>query len=92
MRFEDQAKGFRCPQCSGPRRRFAKKVGDKIGVTRDGGDAPILLISFGGLAATIAFAVWAIQNLVRGWVGGGIEEKKAAGMSYCMLGWVGGWR
>ena len=26
--FEEQTKGFKCPQCSGPRRRYAKKVRD----------------------------------------------------------------
>ncbi|GMI06717.1 hypothetical protein TrVE_jg8090 [Triparma verrucosa] len=61
--FEEQGKGFRCPQCSGPRRRYAKKVGDKVGTTLDGGDAPILLFSFGGMAATIAFGIWAVDNL-----------------------------
>mmetsp|Transcript_16527 Transcript_16527/g.35915 ORF Transcript_16527/g.35915 Transcript_16527/m.35915 type:complete len:155 (+) Transcript_16527:163-627(+) len=63
MYFEEQGAGFRCPQCSGPRRRYAKKVGDRVGTTLDGGDAPILLFSFGGLIATIAFGVWAVQNL-----------------------------
>jgi len=63
MYFEEQGAGFRCPQCSGPRRRYAKKVGDRVGTTLDGGDAPILIFSFGGLAATIAFGVWAVQNL-----------------------------
>merc|ERR1712071_117942 len=53
MYFEEQGPGFRCPQCSGPRRRYAKK----------GGDAPILLFSFGGVALTIAFGVWAVNNL-----------------------------
>lgn len=61
--FEEQSGGFRCPQCSGPRRRYAKKVGDKVGTTLDGGDAPILLFSFGGLFATVAFGVWAVNNL-----------------------------
>ncbi|GMH46444.1 hypothetical protein TrRE_jg8306 [Triparma retinervis] len=61
--FEEQGAGFRCPQCSGPRRRYAKKVGDVVGTTLDGGDAPILIFSFGGLAATIAFGVWAVNNL-----------------------------
>ena len=61
--FEEQTIGFRCPQCSGPRRRYAKKVGDRVGTTLDGGDAPILLFSFGGIAATIAFGVWAVNNL-----------------------------
>jgi rubredoxin len=63
MYFEEQGPGFRCPQCSGPRRRYAKKVGDRVGTTLDGGDAPILLFSFGGLIATIAFGIWAVQNL-----------------------------
>ena len=35
--FEEQGAGFRCPQCSGPRRRYAKKVGDVVGTTLDGG-------------------------------------------------------
>jgi rubredoxin len=61
--FEEQGPGFRCPQCSGPRRRYAKKVGDRVGTTLDGGDLPILLFSFGGLAATIAFGIWAVENL-----------------------------
>mmetsp|Transcript_2243 Transcript_2243/g.3682 ORF Transcript_2243/g.3682 Transcript_2243/m.3682 type:complete len:149 (-) Transcript_2243:21-467(-) len=61
--FEEQGPGFRCPQCSGPRRRYAKKVGDRVGTTLDGGDAPILLFSFGGVALTIAFGIWAVNNL-----------------------------
>jgi len=61
--FEEQSPGFRCPQCSGPRRRYAKKVGDVVGTTLDGGDAPILLFSFGGVIATIAFGIWAVDNL-----------------------------
>lgn len=61
--FEEQGPGFRCPQCSGPRRRYAKKVGDRVGTTLDGGDAPILIFSFGGVALTIAFGIWAINNL-----------------------------
>eukprot|EP00566_Odontella_aurita_P027422 CAMPEP_0113556584 /NCGR_PEP_ID=MMETSP0015_2-20120614/17330_1 /TAXON_ID=2838 /ORGANISM="Odontella" /LENGTH=164 /DNA_ID=CAMNT_0000457941 /DNA_START=132 /DNA_END=626 /DNA_ORIENTATION=- /assembly_acc=CAM_ASM_000160 len=61
--FEEQGPGFRCPQCSGPRRRYAKKVGDVVGTTLDGGDAPILLFSFGGVALTIAFGIWAVNNL-----------------------------
>ena len=32
--FEQQKKGFICPQCSAPRKRYAKKVGDQWGVTR----------------------------------------------------------
>ena len=61
--FEEQTPGFRCPQCSGPRRRYAKKVGDRVGTTLDGGDAPILIFSFGGVALTIAFGIWAVENL-----------------------------
>eukprot|EP00545_Synedropsis_sp_CCMP1620_P015079 CAMPEP_0119003102 /NCGR_PEP_ID=MMETSP1176-20130426/357_1 /TAXON_ID=265551 /ORGANISM="Synedropsis recta cf, Strain CCMP1620" /LENGTH=142 /DNA_ID=CAMNT_0006954669 /DNA_START=44 /DNA_END=472 /DNA_ORIENTATION=- len=63
MFFEEQGAGFRCPQCSGPRRRYAKKVGDRVGTTLDGGDAPILIFSFGGVIATIAFGIWAVDNL-----------------------------
>lgn len=63
MYFEEQGPGFRCPQCSGPRRRYAKKVGDRVGTTLDGGDAPILIFSFGGVIATIAFGIWAVNNL-----------------------------
>jgi hypothetical protein len=63
MYFEEQGPGFRCPQCSGPRRRYAKKVGDRIGTTLDGGDMPILIFSFGGVALTIAFGIWAVNNL-----------------------------
>lgn len=61
--FEEQGPGFRCPQCSGPRRRYAKKVGDVVGTTLDGGDAPILIFSFGGVIATILFGFWAVENL-----------------------------
>lgn len=60
--FEEQGKGFRCPQCAGPRRRYAKKVGDKVGTTLDGGDLPIFLFSFGGMIATIALGVWAVND------------------------------
>lgn len=63
MFFEEQGPGFRCPQCSGPRRRYAKKVGDRVGTTLDGGDAPILIFSFVGVVGTIAFGIWAVENL-----------------------------
>jgi len=63
MFFEEQGAGFRCPQCSGPRRRYAKKVGDVVGTTLDGGDAPILIFSFGGILVTIAFGIWAVNYL-----------------------------
>jgi len=66
MRFEDQKTGFKCPQCSAPRRRFAKKVGDKIGVTNDGGDAPILVFSIVGGLAVIGFGIYAALSGVGG--------------------------
>lgn len=57
--FEEQTFGFKCPQCSGPRRRYAKMVGDTVGVTLDGGDGPILFWSGFGFLFTCAFGVWA---------------------------------
>mmetsp|Transcript_7504 Transcript_7504/g.17142 ORF Transcript_7504/g.17142 Transcript_7504/m.17142 type:complete len:146 (+) Transcript_7504:40-477(+) len=56
--FEQQTKGFKCPQCSGPRRRYAKKVGDTVGVTLDGGDGPILAASFIGIVLTFALGYY----------------------------------
>mmetsp|Transcript_34296 Transcript_34296/g.103476 ORF Transcript_34296/g.103476 Transcript_34296/m.103476 type:complete len:134 (-) Transcript_34296:88-489(-) len=56
--FEEQTYGFKCPQCSGPRRRYAKMVGDTVGVTLDGGDGPILFWSGVGFLVTIAIGVW----------------------------------
>ena len=55
--FENQPKGFVCPQCSAPRKRFAKKVGDKWGVTNDGGDLPIYAFTILGLLFTAWFAL-----------------------------------
>merc|ERR1719453_620582 len=55
--FEQLKKGFVCPQCSAPRRRYAKKVGDQWGVTNDGGDFPIYFMTFLGLAATTWFSL-----------------------------------
>jgi rubredoxin len=60
--FEKQIKGFKCPQCGAPRRRFAKKVGDKVGITLDGGDTPILIFSFIGIVGVIAFGFWAAND------------------------------
>merc|ERR1711865_1148399 len=57
--FEEQTFGFKCPQCSGPRRRYAKMVGNTVGVTLDGGDGPILFWSGFGFILTIVFGVWA---------------------------------
>ena len=56
--FEEQTFGFKCPQCSGPRRRYAKLVGDTVGVTLDGGDGPILLFSGVGFLITCAIGFW----------------------------------
>jgi len=56
--FEEQTFGFKCPQCSGPRRRYAKMVGDTVGVTLDGGDGPILLASGIGFLFTIALGFY----------------------------------
>ena len=61
--FEDLKKGFICPQCSAPRRRYAKKVGDTWGVTQDGGDFPIYLITLAGLAVTTWFALVYVPTL-----------------------------
>jgi rubredoxin len=61
--FEQQKKGFICPQCSAPRRRYAKKVGDEWGVTNDGGDFPIYFATFLGLAATTWFALVYVPTL-----------------------------
>jgi len=61
--FEQQKRGFICPQCSAPRKRYAKKVGDQWGVTRDGGDLPIYAWTFVGLAATTWFALVYVPQL-----------------------------
>ncbi|OEU13104.1 hypothetical protein FRACYDRAFT_190559, partial [Fragilariopsis cylindrus CCMP1102] len=61
--FEEQSAGFCCPQCSGSCQRYAKKIGNCVGTMHDGGDAPILIFSFGGVALTIAFGIWAVNNL-----------------------------
>lgn len=52
-----------CPQCSAPRKRYAKKVGDKWGVTNDGGDFPIYFLTFAGLAATVYFSLVVVPTL-----------------------------
>eukprot|EP00981_Chlorochromonas_danica_P015191 scaffold10764_cov159-Ochromonas_danica.AAC.45 len=61
--FEQQPRGFICPQCSAPRKRYAKKVGDKWGVTRDGGDLPIYAFTIIGLAITVWFALVYVPTL-----------------------------
>ena len=61
--FEELKRGFICPQCSAPRKRYAKKVGDQWGVTRDGGDLPIYATTFVGLAVTAWFALVYVPTL-----------------------------
>ena len=61
--FEELKKGFICPQCSAPRKRYAKKVGDQWGVTRDGGDLPIYAFTLLGLAVTTWFALVYVPSL-----------------------------
>mmetsp|Transcript_5264 Transcript_5264/g.5403 ORF Transcript_5264/g.5403 Transcript_5264/m.5403 type:complete len:134 (-) Transcript_5264:196-597(-) len=61
--FEELKRGFICPQCSAPRKRYAKKVGDQWGVTRDGGDFPIYATTFLGLVATAWFALVYVPTL-----------------------------
>lgn len=46
--FEEQPKGFVCPQCAGPRRRFVKKAGDVVGSLDDSG---LIIGTLVGLAA-----------------------------------------
>lgn len=40
-----------------------RQVGDKIGVTKDGGDGPIVLFSVVGGLAVIAFGIYAAIGL-----------------------------
>ena len=61
--FEELKRGFICPQCSAPRKRYAKKVGDQWGVTRDGGDLPIYATTIAGLALTTWFALYYVPTL-----------------------------
>eukprot|EP00416_Gambierdiscus_australes_P033801 CAMPEP_0171095332 /NCGR_PEP_ID=MMETSP0766_2-20121228/43114_1 /TAXON_ID=439317 /ORGANISM="Gambierdiscus australes, Strain CAWD 149" /LENGTH=147 /DNA_ID=CAMNT_0011554125 /DNA_START=48 /DNA_END=491 /DNA_ORIENTATION=+ len=61
QKFEDLQAGFKCPSCAAPRRRFARKLGDKIGTTLDGGDTPILVFSALALVVVLAIAYFALQ-------------------------------
>ncbi|PXF44642.1 Rubredoxin-1 [Gracilariopsis chorda] len=63
VKFEDLPASWKCPQCNAPKRRFAKKAGDLIAETSGTSNLPILLFSAFGLLATIAFGIWASQNL-----------------------------
>merc|ERR1719437_21784 len=59
-KFEDLQTGFKCPACAAPRRRFARKLGDKVGTTLDGGDGPILIFSAVSLVAIFVITYFAI--------------------------------
>lgn len=63
VKFEDLPASWKCPQCNAPKRRFAKKAGTFIAETSGTSNLPILLFSAFGLLATIAFGIWASQNL-----------------------------
>ncbi|CAK0849497.1 unnamed protein product [Prorocentrum cordatum] len=60
-KFEDLKMGFKCPACAAPRRRFARKLGDKVGTTLDGGDTPIIIFSVVALVAVFAIAYWTLN-------------------------------
>mmetsp|Transcript_154739 Transcript_154739/g.496038 ORF Transcript_154739/g.496038 Transcript_154739/m.496038 type:complete len:142 (-) Transcript_154739:112-537(-) len=62
QKFEELQTGFKCPQCAAPRRRFARKLGDKIGTTLDGGDSPILIFSAACLLLVLAISYYALNN------------------------------
>ncbi|CAE7944548.1 rub [Symbiodinium sp. KB8] len=61
MKFEDLQQGFKCPQCAAPRRRFARKLGDKIGTTLDGGDTPIIIFTAVCLLIVLGIAYYSLQ-------------------------------
>lgn len=61
--FEEMVKGFICPQCSAPRKRYAKAVNGQWGVTNDGGDFPMYAMTFAGLAVTTWFSLVVVPSL-----------------------------
>lgn len=63
VKFEDLPSTWKCPQCNAPKRRFAKKAGSFIKETAGTSNTPIVVFSVVGLVATIAFGIWASQNL-----------------------------
>ena len=61
--FEEMKRGFICPQCSAPRKRYAKAVNGQWGVTNDGGDFPMYAMTFAGLAVTTWFSLVVVPTL-----------------------------
>ena len=61
--FEEMKRGFICPQCSAPRKRYAKAVNGVWGVTNDGGDFPMYALTFAGLAVTTWFSLVVVPTL-----------------------------
>ncbi|KAA8493523.1 Rubredoxin-1 [Porphyridium purpureum] len=61
--FESLPDDWRCPQCRAPKRRFAKKAGDKVQEAGTTSNAPIVILSLVGLVGVLVFAVWAVNNL-----------------------------
>lgn len=57
--FETLGRWYKCPQCAGPRRRFAKKLGNKVGGAS--GDGAILISTGIGLVAILAAFIFGLQ-------------------------------
>ncbi|KAJ1623335.1 hypothetical protein T492DRAFT_1055602 [Pavlovales sp. CCMP2436] len=55
--FEELARGFVCPQCAGPRRRFVKKAGDVVGTLDDSGLAIATVASIAAVAALFYYGM-----------------------------------
>eukprot|EP00291_Cryptomonas_curvata_P027340 CAMPEP_0172206126 /NCGR_PEP_ID=MMETSP1050-20130122/33032_1 /TAXON_ID=233186 /ORGANISM="Cryptomonas curvata, Strain CCAP979/52" /LENGTH=147 /DNA_ID=CAMNT_0012885149 /DNA_START=289 /DNA_END=732 /DNA_ORIENTATION=- len=58
--FETLGRWYKCPQCAGPRRRFAKKLGNKVGGAS--GDNAILISTVVGALAIIGAFVLALNE------------------------------
>eukprot|EP00186_Timspurckia_oligopyrenoides_P002935 CAMPEP_0182450930 /NCGR_PEP_ID=MMETSP1172-20130603/43441_1 /TAXON_ID=708627 /ORGANISM="Timspurckia oligopyrenoides, Strain CCMP3278" /LENGTH=121 /DNA_ID=CAMNT_0024648655 /DNA_START=110 /DNA_END=472 /DNA_ORIENTATION=- len=56
--FENLPDSWRCPQCRAPKRRFAKKAGEKIADSGSTSNTPIVIVSMVGLIGLLAFSVW----------------------------------
>lgn len=63
IKFEDLPGTWKCPQCNAPKRRFAKKAGDYIAESAGTSNLPIIVFSVIGVLATIAFGIWANNQL-----------------------------